>query len=230
MDREALICWERGSGESRSQQIDMNERSHTLSGRQSGRFERFCAVNYSYSLPPSQRISIRDVEFEREMRPAMAEQRSSRTVHSLLLGHFGFAATGLAVLILSGQARGGGWLYRRGSCACQRARDEIEPANRQSERQGGCHDTGSRQVWRRHCTAPMQDKSVIAPAPDKHDPMPTVPDVNTQKQQDGSEAERSGLQAALIAARAQAERGDEKGCREALARARILAEQDKGGG
>lgn len=76
---------------------------------------------------------------------------------------------------------------------------------------------------------PVQDKSVIAPAPDKHDPMPTVPDVTSQKQQDGPEAELSGLQAALVAARAQAERGDEKGCQEALARARVLAERAKGG-
>jgi hypothetical protein len=59
--------------------------------------------------------------------------------------------------------------------------------------------------------------------------MPTVPDVAPQKQQDGPEAELSGLQAALIAARAQAERGDEKGCQEALARARTLAERAKGG-
>jgi len=76
---------------------------------------------------------------------------------------------------------------------------------------------------------PVQDKSVIAPPPDKHDPIPTVPDVASRKQQDGPEAELSGLQAALVAARAQAERGDEKGCQEALARARTLAERAKGG-
>jgi hypothetical protein len=76
---------------------------------------------------------------------------------------------------------------------------------------------------------PVQDKSIITPAPNQHDSMPTVPDVTSQKQPDGPEAERSGLQAALVAAQAQAERGDEKGCREALTRARILAERAKGG-
>ena len=187
-------------------------------------------MNYSCSLPPSQRISIRDVEFEREMRPAMAEQRSSRTVHSLLLGHFGFAATGLAVLILSGQpAAADGCIDEVRALASEHAMKSSPPTASPS----GKGDVTTRDLGKSGgviAPPPMQDKSVIAPAPDKHDPMPTVPDVNTQKQQDGSEAERSGLQAALIAARAQAERGDEKGCREALARARILAERTKGGG
>lgn len=74
---------------------------------------------------------------------------------------------------------------------------------------------------------PMSDRSVITPAPDKHDPMPTVPDVDTKKQSDRTQADRSRLQAALVAARAQAERGDEKGCEEALGRARTLADQTR---
>jgi hypothetical protein len=73
---------------------------------------------------------------------------------------------------------------------------------------------------------PVQDKAVITPRPGTHDPMPTVPDVVPKTQsQDGTAAARTQLQAALTAARAQAERGDEKGCQEALARARTLADR-----
>ena len=74
---------------------------------------------------------------------------------------------------------------------------------------------------------PMDDRSVIKPAPDKHDPMPTVPNIAPKAQQDEPAADRTKLQAALTAARAQAERGDEKGCQEALERARTLAERVK---
>lgn len=72
---------------------------------------------------------------------------------------------------------------------------------------------------------PMDDKSVIKPPSTGESRMPTIPDVapQTQNQQDAPAADRTGLQAALTAARAQAERGDEKGCQEALARARVLA-------
>lgn len=74
---------------------------------------------------------------------------------------------------------------------------------------------------------PMDDRSVIKPPANTHDRMPTVPDVATKKPSpdDQPEAKRTQLQAALTAARAQAERGDEKGCQEALARARTLAER-----
>jgi hypothetical protein len=71
----------------------------------------------------------------------------------------------------------------------------------------------------------VDDRSVIKPAPDKHDPMPTVPDVAPKAQQDEPAADRTRLQAALTAARERAEQGDEKGCREALARARTLADR-----
>jgi len=74
---------------------------------------------------------------------------------------------------------------------------------------------------------PVQDKSVITPAPDKHDAMPTVPDVAPQALKEDPAADRTKLQAALTAARAQAERGDERGCEEALARARTLADRAK---
>lgn len=73
---------------------------------------------------------------------------------------------------------------------------------------------------------PTDDKSVITPPSTGNDSMPTVPDVGPQaQQQDTPAANRTKLQAALTAARAQAERGDEKGCQEALARARTLAER-----
>jgi hypothetical protein len=74
---------------------------------------------------------------------------------------------------------------------------------------------------------PMDDRSVIKPPSTGNDRMPTVPEVapQTQNQQEAPAADRTGLQAALTAARAQAERGDEKGCQEALARARVLADR-----
>lgn len=74
---------------------------------------------------------------------------------------------------------------------------------------------------------PMDDKSVIKPPSTGDNRMPTVPDLapQIQNQQEAPAADRSGLQAALTAARAQAERGDEKGCQDALARARVLADR-----
>jgi hypothetical protein len=74
---------------------------------------------------------------------------------------------------------------------------------------------------------PMDERSVIKPPPNTQDRMPTVPDMGTRtpSQDDSPEARHTQLQAALTAARAQAERGDEKGCQEALARARTLAER-----
>lgn len=72
---------------------------------------------------------------------------------------------------------------------------------------------------------PMDDKSVVKPPSAGIDRMPTVPDIAPQagNQKEAPAADRTSLQAALTAARAQAERGDEKGCQEALARARTLA-------
>lgn len=52
--------------------------------------------------------------------------------------------------------------------------------------------------------------------------MPTVPDVT----RNDKAPDRTALQAALMAARAQAERGNEEGCLEALARAKSLASRD----
>ena len=71
---------------------------------------------------------------------------------------------------------------------------------------------------------PVDDKSVITPAPGAHDPMPTVPGGSQALKQEPA-AERTQLQAALTAARSQAEQGNEKGCEEALERARTLADR-----
>jgi len=153
----------------------------------------------------------------------MAEQGSLRAIHPLLI-----AATGLAALVLSGQ-----------SAAAESCIDQVQALGRQHAMKTapptaapGKGDVRTRDLARSGgviAPPPVQDKSVITPAPDKHDPMPTIPDVTSRKQQDGPEADHSGLQAALVAARAQAERGDEKGCLEALARAKTLAERAKGG-
>ena len=72
---------------------------------------------------------------------------------------------------------------------------------------------------------PVDDKSVITPPPNTRDAMPTVPHVAPKAQQEEPAADRTKLQAALTAARSQAEQGNEKGCREALERARTLAER-----
>jgi hypothetical protein len=74
---------------------------------------------------------------------------------------------------------------------------------------------------------PVDDRSVIKPPSTGVSRMPTIPDVapQTPNQQETPAVDRTGLQAALTAARALAERGDEKGCQEALARARTLADR-----
>jgi hypothetical protein len=72
---------------------------------------------------------------------------------------------------------------------------------------------------------PVQDKSVITPAPNTRDAMQTVPDVAPQALKEDPAADRTKIQAALTAARAQSEHGDEKGCLEALDRARTLADR-----
>jgi hypothetical protein len=69
----------------------------------------------------------------------------------------------------------------------------------------------------------VDDKSVITPAPNTRDAMQTIPNVAPKGQQEEPAADRTKLQAALTAARSLAESGDEKGCREALERARTLA-------
>jgi hypothetical protein len=74
---------------------------------------------------------------------------------------------------------------------------------------------------------PVDDKSVIAPPPNTRDAMPTVPDVASKAQQNEPAADRTRLQAALTAAREQAEQGNEKGCQEALERARTLADRSE---
>ena len=74
---------------------------------------------------------------------------------------------------------------------------------------------------------PVDDKSVITPAPSAHDPMPTVPDVKSRALKQEPAADRTMLQTALTAAREQAEQGNERGCQEALERARMLADRSE---
>jgi hypothetical protein len=159
----------------------------------------------------------------------MVEQKPLRASRLLPGARLGVAATGLAALLLSGQpAAADSCIDQVRALASQHGMKTNPP----TAAPGGKGDVRTQDLARSDgviAPPPVQDKSVITPTPDRHDPMPTVPDVAPQKQQDGPEAELSGLQAALIAARAQAERGDEKGCQEALARARTLAERAKGG-
>jgi hypothetical protein len=158
----------------------------------------------------------------------MAGPRSSGTVYPSPFAPFGVVATGLTVLLLSGHpAAADSCIDQVRALASQHAMESSPP----TATPRGKGDVTTQDLAKSGgviAPPPVQDKSIVAPAPDKHDPMPTVPDVTSQKQPDRQEAERSGLQAALVAARAQAERGDEKGCQEALARARILAQRAKG--
>jgi hypothetical protein len=68
----------------------------------------------------------------------------------------------------------------------------------------------------------VQDKSVISPPAGQRSLMPTMPDVVPDKPQ---AANRTALQAILVAARAEAERNNEAGCREGLARAATILER-----
>ena len=82
---------------------------------------------------------------------------------------------------------------------------------------------------------PMSDRSVIAPPVPSADRMPTLPDVTpradpgrpsaSQETAKGQAVERASLQALLIAARAQAERGEEGQCLERLDKARQLLDR-----
>jgi len=159
----------------------------------------------------------------------MAGQRLLRAARRALLAPVGVAATGLAALLSSGQpASADGCVDGVRALASQHGL-KTNPPIAAPNGQGDVRTQDLARSGGVIAPPPVQDKSVISPAPDKHDPMPTIPDVAPQRQQDGADAERSALQAALVAARAQAERGDEKGCQEALARARTLAERAKGG-
>jgi hypothetical protein len=79
---------------------------------------------------------------------------------------------------------------------------------------------------------PSPDKAVITPPRSAHDAMPTMPDVkdappNSAPVDSGKlgAAETTALQAILVAARAQAERGAEAECRDRLREARELVER-----
>jgi hypothetical protein len=84
---------------------------------------------------------------------------------------------------------------------------------------------------------PTSDRSVIAPPATTDSRMPTMPDVTprpaapsdpqTVKKEAGKDraADRTALQALLVAARAEAERGQEAHCLDALEKARKLLER-----
>jgi hypothetical protein len=79
----------------------------------------------------------------------------------------------------------------------------------------------------------VQDKSVITPPRDQGNAMPTMPDVKTPPPNDSANKgtppskrpDLTALQALLVAARAQAERGSESECLEGLTKARQLIER-----
>ena len=80
----------------------------------------------------------------------------------------------------------------------------------------------------------IEDRSVIAPPPSADNRMPTMPDVTPPRQgaptKDGDKevaSDRTTLQALLVAARAEAERGREDGCLDRLARAQELTQRTK---
>ena len=81
---------------------------------------------------------------------------------------------------------------------------------------------------------PSPDKAVITPPRSAHDAMPTVPDVKDAPQKSApaeagklGAAETTALQALLVAARTQAERGAEAECRDRLREAHQLIERTK---
>jgi len=81
-----------------------------------------------------------------------------------------------------------------------------------------------------------EDRSVIAPPPSADNRMPTMPDVTPPRQGAPSStkgddkevaSDRTTLQALLVAARAEAERGREDGCLDRLVKARELTQRAK---
>ncbi len=75
---------------------------------------------------------------------------------------------------------------------------------------------------------PTADNSVIKPPANTDPGMPTIPDkapsAEAGKPGAAPDGNRTALQAALTAARHHAEEGDEKACRDSLAKAKQLAE------
>jgi hypothetical protein len=74
---------------------------------------------------------------------------------------------------------------------------------------------------------PVQDRSVITPPPSAGAAMPTLPNVTAGPPKEAAAAERTTLQALLVAARAEAERGNERGCLEGLAKAQAFEDKKK---
>jgi hypothetical protein len=69
----------------------------------------------------------------------------------------------------------------------------------------------------------IRDESVISPPRNQTPAMPTMPDV--KRSNPSEQSERATLQALLVAARAQAERGNERGCQEQLEKAHQVVER-----
>ncbi|TAJ26202.1 MAG: hypothetical protein EPO67_19025 [Reyranella sp.] len=74
---------------------------------------------------------------------------------------------------------------------------------------------------------PVQDRSVITPPRSAGAAMPTLPNVTAGPPKEAAAAERTTLQALLVAARAEAERGNERGCLEGLAKAQAFEDKKK---
>ena len=68
-----------------------------------------------------------------------------------------------------------------------------------------------------------KDNAVVAPPAGKSYGMPTLPDVKTKQESPGIDL--TALQAVLVAARAQAERGNQAGCRATLAKVDTIVER-----
>lgn len=156
----------------------------------------------------------------------MARKRPFRTSRSR--GRIGaFVATGLAVLVLNAATAAADTCLDQVRDLASQHGTPSKPPTAAPDGKGSVTTQDLARSGGVITPPPVQDKSVITPPSTGVDRMPTVPDIAPQakQQQDTPATDRTKLQAALTAARAQAERGDEKGCQEALARARTLVER-----
>ena len=152
------------------------------------------------------------------------QQRQSRTAR--LLGRMAaLAATGAAAAALAGPASAADSCLDQVRDLAARYGTPSKPPTAAPDRKAEITTRDLARSGGVITPPPVQDKSVIAPPPNTRDAMQTVPDVAPRALKEDPAADRTKLQAALTAARAQAERGDEKGCEEALARARTLADR-----
>jgi hypothetical protein len=154
----------------------------------------------------------------------MSHQGSSRTARSLRR-MAALAAAGAAAVVLAGPASAANSCLDQVRDLASRYGTPSKPPTAAPDKKS---DVTTQDLARSGgvITPPaVQDKSVITPPSSTRDAMQTVPDVGPQALKQEPAADRTKLQAALTAARAQAERGDEKGCEEALGRARTLADR-----